>query len=306
MSEEKQPLLNLDLGSLAKPATVLIKKISGACGILYEPTRIRKKAEAEAEAEKIKALASFEISEIEKRGIERFVFQEGRKQKNIESITEQAIGALRVDTEVDRLEEDWIAFLFESCDTVSDKQMQSLWANILAGEANKSGSFSKKTISLIATLEKSDAELFTVLCQYCAVDGDKEFIPLIYNLKDDVYTKSGLSFSKLKHLDALGLISFDSPDGFLRTWYEKTDQIFYFGTPILVEFPKETDNDLRTGTVFFTQPGAQLASISGAKFNDDFYNYIVNRWVNKERFILSTPLDLIGVGDGSINSPVTD
>jgi hypothetical protein len=59
---EGTSLINIDLGNLSKSATVLIKKVSDAVGILYEPRRIVKKAGAEAEAEKIKALASIKIS----------------------------------------------------------------------------------------------------------------------------------------------------------------------------------------------------------------------------------------------------
>ena len=44
----------INLGDLAKPATSLIEKISDAAGVLYEPARIRKKAEAEADAEIIR------------------------------------------------------------------------------------------------------------------------------------------------------------------------------------------------------------------------------------------------------------
>jgi len=57
----------INLGDLAKPATVLIEKISNAVGVLYEPRRVIKKAHAEAEAEKIKALAGIELSDIEQR-----------------------------------------------------------------------------------------------------------------------------------------------------------------------------------------------------------------------------------------------
>ena len=77
----------INLGDLAKPATVLIEKVSNAVGVLYEPRRIRKRAEAEADAEKIKALAGIELSEIQQRGIERLVQQEARKQENIGSLT---------------------------------------------------------------------------------------------------------------------------------------------------------------------------------------------------------------------------
>ncbi len=43
----------INLGDLSKPATILIKKISNAVGILYEPRRIKNTAKAEAEADKL-------------------------------------------------------------------------------------------------------------------------------------------------------------------------------------------------------------------------------------------------------------
>ena len=36
--------------------------------------------------------------------------------------------------------------------------MQSLWSRLKTGEANKPGSYSKNTISIISNLEKSDAQ----------------------------------------------------------------------------------------------------------------------------------------------------
>lgn len=52
----------ISLGDLTKPASVLIEKISDAIGVLYEPRRIIKKAEAEVTAEKIKAIANIELA----------------------------------------------------------------------------------------------------------------------------------------------------------------------------------------------------------------------------------------------------
>ena len=45
----------IDLKPLTKPAEMLIKKISNAAGILYEPKRIKREAEAQAKADLIKA-----------------------------------------------------------------------------------------------------------------------------------------------------------------------------------------------------------------------------------------------------------
>lgn len=102
----------INLGDLAKPATVLIEKVSNAVGVLYEPRKIKNLAGAEAEAEKIKALVRIELNEIQQRGIERLVHQEARKQENIESITAQASTALPPDAKTKDLEEDWVAHFF--------------------------------------------------------------------------------------------------------------------------------------------------------------------------------------------------
>jgi Protein of unknown function (DUF2806) len=96
----------INLGELSKPATVLIEKVSNAVGILYEPRRIRKRAEAEAEADKVKGLASIELNEIQQRAINRLVHQETRKQENIEAITAQAAESLDKDANPEELEED--------------------------------------------------------------------------------------------------------------------------------------------------------------------------------------------------------
>ncbi len=178
----------INLGELANPATVLIEKVSNAVGVLYEPRRIRKKAEAEAEAEKIRALAGIELTEIQQRGIERLVRQEARKQENIENITAQAAKELPPNAKTEDLEEDWVAHFFDRCEKVSDKEMQSLWSSLLAGEATNPGTYSKRTVDFVASMDKKDAELFTKFCQFTWVIGEPS--PLIFDANDEIYTKS--------------------------------------------------------------------------------------------------------------------
>ena len=69
----------------------------------------------------------------------------------------QAIPELEGDAKPDEIDNDWMTRFFEASKLVSDKEMQSLWARLLAGEANKSGTFSKRTIDQVPNLEKSDA-----------------------------------------------------------------------------------------------------------------------------------------------------
>lgn len=277
----------INLGDISKPATVLIEKVSSAVGVLYEPRRIRKRAEAEAEAEKIKTLASIELNEIQQRAINRLIQQESRKQENIEAITAHAAASLSADAKVDELEEDWIAHFFKQCDTVSDKEMQSLWSRLLSGEATKPGTFSKRTVDFIASMDKKDAQLFTEFCQYCCFMGD--VVPVILDVKDEIFNKNGINFSSLKHLDSIGLISFESVSGYKHMGFGKHAQVFYFGTPILIEFDKDKDNEIQFGKALLTQAGQELAPICGAQRNDEFYEYIISEW-HKQGLVLSTPL----------------
>ena len=156
----------IDLGNLSKPATVLIEKVSDAVGGIAKPWQIRRVARAEADAEFIRTQTKIEISEIEQRALERLVREEGMKQENIERITAQAIPLLTADAKPEEIETDWVTHVFDKCRLVSDAEMQSVWARILAEEANQPRTFSKRTIDLVASLDKVDAELFTSFCTF--------------------------------------------------------------------------------------------------------------------------------------------
>lgn len=277
----------INLGDLSKPATVLIEKVSNAVGVLYEPRRIKKKAEAEVEADKIKVLATIELNEIQQRAIDRMIQQEGRKQENIESITAQAAASLDETADVQNLEEDWIAHFFKNCDTVSDSEMQSLWSKLLSGEATRPGTFSKRTVDFVASMDKKDAEIFTRFCQFSWFLSD--VMPIVMEPKDEVYASEGIDFSVLKHLDAIGLISFESTSGYRRMGFGKQAQIFYFGRPTIIEFSKDKDNELNIGKVLLTRAGQELAPICGAKKNERFYEYIIEKWF-ESGLIVHSPL----------------
>lgn len=266
----------INLGNLSKPAAVLVEKVCNAVGVIYEPTRIRRKAIAEADASKITAIAALELREIEQRAVERLIRQETRKQENIESITAQAISVLPLSAEVDKLDEDWTAHFFKQCETVSDKQMQGLWSRLLLGEATKPGTFSKRSVDLVSSIDHRDASLFTTFCQFIWTLGEP--CPLIYDVQDDIYKKQGITFIALKHLDAIGLISFESVSGYQRQCVGKYAQTSYYDQPMRIEFSTDTANSIDIGHVLLTSTGRELASICGAVRNPDFFSYVTTRW----------------------------
>jgi len=114
------------VAKLSRPINTLILKISEAAGVLYEPTRIVRKAKAEAKANEITAISKLRIKEIQKRALVRFVNEETIKQMNIESTLEQALPQIKDTASPERIENDWISLFFDKIKLVSQKDIQSI------------------------------------------------------------------------------------------------------------------------------------------------------------------------------------
>jgi len=271
---------------ISEPAKVLIEKIADAIGGLYKPYQIRRVAKAEADAEIIKAQAKIEITELQRRALIRFVSEEARNQNNIESITEKAIPQLNDSSNPQNMEDDWITNFFDKCRIVSDEEMQLLWAKVLAGEANSPGTFSKRTVNSLGSLDKTDAQLFAKLCSFVALIGD--LTPLIYDEQASIYNDQQINFNTLTHLDDIGLISFEPLAGFKRLKLPQHIDIYYYGTALKAEFKNPENNELQTGKVLFTNIGEELARICSSKPIDGFLDYVIER-LSKQGLVLSSP-----------------
>jgi hypothetical protein len=266
----------INIGDLSKPANTLIERISDAIGGIFRPYQIRRVAEAEAEAAKIHAVAEIEVSELQRRAIHRWMVEEAKKQQNIEGITQKALPQLSEDAKPDKLEDDWITNFFDKCRLISDEEMQVLWSNILAGEANSPGKYSKRTVNLLGSLDKSDAELFLRLCSFAVWMG--EATPLVYDTEHDIYVGHGITFDALTHLETVGLIRFDSLAGFVQKGLAQKGYVDYFDKKLWIEFPKHENNDFQVGHVLLSKAGSQLATICASSSRDGFDQYLRDKW----------------------------
>lgn len=273
----ENPIINI--GELSKPATVLIEKISDAVGGIFEPYQIIRVARAEAEAKIIEAKGEIEVTDIQRRAFKRFLKEEERKQKNIEQITQKALLQLNEDSQPDKIEDDWIANFFDKSRLISDNEMQNLWSRVLAGEANSAGSYSKRTISLLSSLDKSDADLFTRLCGFGWQLAN--VVPLVYDIRNEIYNKHGINFNTLSHLESIGLIQFNDIAGFSRLKLPKAFEIYYYGRPVKLEMPNDTENSLKLGKVLLTKIGQELAPICGSQPIPEFFEFICKNWTDQ-------------------------
>jgi hypothetical protein len=209
----------------------------------------------------------------------RFLEEEAKKQSNIEAITQNALPLLEDKSAPENVADDWITNFFDKSRIVSDKDMQQLWSRVLAGEANAPGAFSKRTVNLLADLDKGDAELFMRLCGFVWMIAD--LVPLVFDIQGDIYARNNINFGTLSHLESLGLIQFNSIAGLQRMRLPKTIAVFYNGRPVNLTFPSDANNSLQLGHVLFTRAGQQLAPVCGCTEVEGFFDFVYERWASE-------------------------
>lgn len=263
------------IAAITKPVNTLIERLSDAVGVVYEPTRIRRKARAEADALAITTQAEIASSELQHRALVRLAQEEAKKQENIESILDDAMPKIEETAKPEEVDVDWFANFFEKAQTVSNDEVQKHWSDLIAGEINAPGSYSKRTVNLLHSLDRTDAEAFELLCRF--VWYVNEPIPLIFDHTAEMYTKNGLTFSTLQHLSSLDLIHFNSIGGFQLQKLKGNNIVSYCSNPLQLSFGDEAQN-LEIGKVRFTQVGTELFRLTNAKEVPEFFKFVSEKW----------------------------
>ena len=283
----------------AKAATAFVDKVQSALGLPKDPQRMKDVAAAKAETllihshakgeealiyeankhkKKVRKLENrTELMELKKRTKNRVLATEVRNQENLESIASRSIPLLNNNANPEEMDDDWIVNILDKSKIFSDELMQELFARILAGEANSPGSFSKKSVNLLAELEKRDAIFFKSLCRFSWKIGDRLF-PLVFEDEHKIYNKNGVDFETLKHLDSLGLIQHTETQFRLIKLLTKNITIYYHDSILVLKAPDNSDCDLFIGLVMLTKTGLEICQLFENEPVEGFFEYVKKQW----------------------------
>lgn len=139
-------------------------------------------------------------------------------------------------------------------------------------------------------MDKNDANIFSKFCQFTWMHSEP--VPLIFDTSHKIYTNEGINFTSMKHLDSIGLISFESANDYTIRMSGKHEVIKYFDHSTLLEFKNDKGNKVIVGQALFTQAGKELFKICGAQKNKEFYQYVIKQLSNKGA-ILSSEIHMI-------------
>ncbi len=265
--------LHVELGEAVK---TFIERMSMAVEGIAKPFQMKRIAKAAVDVRRIEAEGSIALSELEERAFRRQLRLAVIKETNFEAIVEKAAKLLEANAEPDKLEDDWLMRAASKFETVSNPEMQELWAKLLAQQANKPHSFSKRTLDIVDQLSRIDADRFTRLCSFNVNLGNLyNRVLIVFDPQHHIYSSEQLHFSVLTELQALGLIRYE-PGSQLQVQVdpEYGRPIWYFGKFYRIRIAPGSHSQVRIGGVSFTQSGLELLRICGAEPREGFIDYL--------------------------------
>ncbi|WP_340641996.1 DUF2806 domain-containing protein [Photobacterium damselae] len=259
----------IDLKALSEPACKLIDAVSNTIGVLYEPTRIRRKARAESDS--LVIMARGESDALALRAARRISTQETRRQENIEGIVDKSINYLDHNNISDgvTIDADWLSFYFDKCQDISIENVQELWAKILAGEVLEPEACSRSTLLVLQSLSNNDIKLFNRYCQFLfRVNG--ELLRFKYSSLNKHIEKSDIQESDIRHLQDLGLVQPQQQFHFTKN---ERYVIEYNGYKFAMTLKGHRENR----TEFLTKAGRELYRFIEVKPCAKYYEILFSR-----------------------------
>jgi len=276
-----------DLTGLSEPLKKLIEVVSQGVGAVSRPYLIRKTADAKAyEIKKISDAikeSQIDLNEItytddqislssidkkilknedslEIRAVHRNQFQEQKKQKNIENITQKAAQQLENEEEVSNepVDEDWTTRFFNYAEEISNEEMQNLWAQILAGEIKRPKSYSLRTLQMLRNLSKEEALIFTKIAHYTIKSQNDWFVYKGKKVLEDY----GISFKDITLLQEIDLLhSGDLLNYNLKKSSSVVKSIFIVGNKLVVVEKRPNAPKKGIPILLFTSIGKELLNL---------------------------------------------
>jgi hypothetical protein len=172
-----------DLFGIGRGLDALMRALRAGIGPAFEPLIHRRLASADQEAArgwlKLTKRAGLEpkaidIETVDGRSKVRLIAEAQIQQQNREAIADAAIvetRALISDGTVPKedivIEPEWLSRYWRLAQDVSNEELQSLWARVLAREATGVGTVSARTLKTLATLSRKEADELVRIAPFC-------------------------------------------------------------------------------------------------------------------------------------------
>ncbi len=209
-----------------------------------------------------------------------YVFEKRGSNQRVADCFKFAAPQIEDDADADNLDQEWLDYWRMHAEKARNEDVQAIWGAILAGEVNNAGAVSKRTMSILADMEKRDAETLVKLCSYCAGGkmGNGEIEPLTPMLIN-VGERFAMNPEDIARLRSLGVVDFDLGTGFgmVNSMKCQPGSVFQIGKiPFIVIGDGKAE--FTVNRFPFTEHGLQLASYCTIGEGEGFADGLVEHW----------------------------
>lgn len=200
---------------------------------------------------------------LEERTKERLLFQDAKKQLNIESITAYAADELKNATLVtdEPIDDNWKTRFFNIAEDISGDEMQAVQGRILAGEIIEPKSYSLRTLELLKNLDKNEAECFLKFGKLAISSSNRSFV-IDFKGEKLLEEKYNLTFDERLLLEELGLLTANDLQYEIYMDPDKIGQVvFKIGNICMIAKIKKGTSTISISVLVFTKIGEELLQL---------------------------------------------
>lgn len=247
--------------------SVFSNSVSPIVGAIITAVFLRRNTETQ-EFEKIKANKFGEVvNDLLESG--KMTLTEYYKTKNFLDIAKIADGVLQKKGNKSSDKQysfDWFTRYYEASGNISDKEMQVLWAKILAGEIEKPSSYSLRTLDVLRNMSKEEAECFVKICNASIKSGSEKYV---IPVDQDYLSKNGIDYSDILMLEEIGLINSGSGIHINDDLESNTEYKLYMYGSLIVKAIASEKRKFSLRVYPFTNVGNELATLINRESNEE-------------------------------------
>lgn len=191
----------------------------------------------------------------------------------------KAHGFIGKNDTITKLQDDWRMVFFENAQRISDDEIGTIWAHILAEELRSPNSIPKYLLQMLSVTDRRQAECFEKVCRYKVQQDDRK-VMIILPLRDCDIT---CDFDKkcIEELQILGYIKIaDIGTSMIK---DEIIRLRYGDKSITIRNKKYPE--IKLGHVKLTSMGAILSNFIQSEYNDEFIN-MLRCYYNHEEYDL--------------------
>lgn len=172
------------------------------------------------------------------------------------------------------VDETWQSRFFRHASAVSDQEVQQLWGKILSGEVRNPGSYSLKTLSILADLSKDDAEAFQRVAErrLTQIESSTILDPFILRSSKKRRDHWPIPYANILALKSAGLLTVGDSTSIVIPPAESPENlgasvVFLYGERAIIACRPENDKQIALVVTPFTKAGTELSTLVPPKFD---------------------------------------